>query len=280
MTYIVDTHTHVTSPDLQKYPRFRTAAFETEWVDKTTVDVDGLAAEMTAAGVDRAVLVQAFGAYQFDNRYVTDAMALHPEQFGAMVIIDPAQPDPHSALREFKKRGARGLRLFSIPTPEEPWIDSPAAAPLWESAAALDFRIVACVLAPEIPVVGRAMDAHPDLVVALDHCGFADFTQGPPFAAASPLWELADKANIRLKVTTTLLDQAAAYGGDGSEIIDALVANFGADRLMWGSDYPQVHDRTYTETLAAAQQATANLSAEQRQLFFAGTALKLWPELG
>jgi predicted TIM-barrel fold metal-dependent hydrolase len=48
---------------------------------------------MSGAGVDRAVLVQAFGAYRYDNRYVAKSAARYPDRFVAVCIIDPMQPD-------------------------------------------------------------------------------------------------------------------------------------------------------------------------------------------
>ncbi len=51
----------------------------------------------TAAGVDRAVLVQAHGAYGSDNAYVLDALRVAPERWVGVVIVDPTDPDPASA---------------------------------------------------------------------------------------------------------------------------------------------------------------------------------------
>ena len=61
--------------------------------------------------------------------------------------------------------------------------------------------------------------------------------------------------------------------------METLVERFGADRLMWGSDYSQTHDRSYAELLGLAEAATAELSPGDRAAYLGGTALRLWPEL-
>ena len=49
------------------------------------------------AGVDKAILVQASSAYAFDNSYVADAVAAHPERFTGVFSVDVVAPD---AVRE------------------------------------------------------------------------------------------------------------------------------------------------------------------------------------
>ena len=57
------------------------------------------------------------------------------------------------------------------------------------------------------------------------------------------------------------------------------MATFGAERLVWGSDYPQTHDRTYAELVALGEGACAELGDGDRDRIMAGNALRLWPAL-
>ena len=54
---------------------------------------------------------------------------------------------------------------------------------------------------------------------------------------------------------------------------------FGADRLVWGSDYPQTHDRPYAALVALGRDACAGLPADDRARFLGGNAVRLWPAL-
>ena len=58
--------------------------------------------------------------------------------------------------------------------------------------------------------------------------------------------------------------------------VEALVANFGAGRLMWGSDFCQTHDRPYSALVELARESFAGLSASDREQCLAGTATRLW----
>jgi L-fuconolactonase len=69
----------------------------------------------------------------------------------------------------------------------------------------------------------------PEATVVLDHCGVS-FLDGS--AGVEHLRELASSPSLLVKVTTENL----VRGGPGW--LGWLVEVFGADRVMWGSDYP------------------------------------------
>ena len=72
---------------------------------------------------------------------------------------------------------------------------------------------------------------------------------------------------------------ARANGGRPQEFIAELVSHFGADRVMWGSDFCQTHDRTYAELVALARDAFGDLPRDAEALCLGGTAARLWPSL-
>ena len=252
---LVDTHTHVISDDLERYP-LRVADYPgVEWVFEAPVTVEGLLAEMAGAGVDRAVLVQAQGGYGTDNSYVVDARAAYPETFGAVAIVDdPAELDALAAA------GVGGVRFFAIggggPLHDEA---------TWAAVRRLGLRVCAATVPEHLPALGEALAGHPDVILALDHCGFAPEAIG----------DYAHLSNLYLKVTPHVLDS-----GNPAAVLERLAEQFGLDRLMWGSDYSQTHDRPYSELVEQARTACAGLSESEQAQFLGGTALALWPELG
>lgn len=268
---IVDTHVHVVG-DVARYP-LDPPGVGTDWFREVPVTVEQFASLMTDTGVDRAVLVQAMGAYGFDNDYVLDAAATDPTRFKSIVIVDVAgDPDTGAAkLRRLAtERGATGVRLFAL---GDDWIGADAAAVIWETVADLGLLVVATVLAPQLPSLDRALTRYPHVAVALDHCGFPDLGGGPSFPGAAPLMALADHANLHLKVTCHLLEHL----DDAAPFVDRLAAAYGADRLMWGSDFPQTHDRSYAELVALGRAACRNLDPADRAAFLGGTADRLTP---
>lgn len=72
---IVDTHCHVVSADLARYPRAPLGGKQSGWATTRPVTADGMAERMNEAGITQSVLVQATTAYGYDNSYVLDSRA-------------------------------------------------------------------------------------------------------------------------------------------------------------------------------------------------------------
>jgi L-fuconolactonase len=273
---IIDTHVHVIARDEARFP-LRPSGVGTQWFRQHPVTVEQYLATATAAGVDGAALVQAHGAYGSDNSYVLDALHAAPERVVGVVIVDPTDPDPGARLRELAAvPGCHGVRLFGIGSEPPAWFDGDAGAALWDTAVDLDLRIVATLLAPDLPRVSTMLARHPDVPVVLDHCGFPDLRGGPSFPGLAPVLALAGHRGLHLKVTSHVLEAA---GDDAPALVERLAATFGAERLVWGSDFPQTHDRTYAELVALGRDACAGLTESDRARILGGNALRLWPAL-
>ena len=306
---IIDAHLHAVSPDTSRYPLRQVDLPGNSWVKTAPASAEDLIAQMDAAGVAKGVLVQPVGAYGTDNSYVADAGAAHPDRLATVCVIDMTADDRLAQLRYWtQERSIGGVRLFSVPTPKVPWLDDPATFEIWEACQEWSVKVGVCLLPEELPRLGQVLARFPDTPVALDHCGFADFTDGPPWNAAQPLWELAEQQNLYLKVTTNVLDAAGEsatrkqHGQHGTEgnlsqkkeakqsadrkapsfkaqkhLMATLAHRFGATRLMWGSDYPQVHNRPYSELATLARSAATALPSTEQPLFLASTFQSLWP---
>jgi predicted TIM-barrel fold metal-dependent hydrolase len=274
---IIDTHVHVVARDEVSFP-LRPSGVGSQWFREHPVTAEDYAATASAAGVAGAVLVQAHGAYGSDNRYVLDALRVAPERFVGVVIVDPADPDAPAHLRDLAAvPGCHGVRLFAIGSGSPEWFDGEMGAALWDVAVGRDLRIVATLLAPDLPRLAAMLTRHPGVPVVLDHCGFPDLQGGPPFVGAAPLLALSGHPGLHLKVTSHVLEGAGTHA---NAFVEMLAATFGAERLVWGSDYPQTHDRTYAELLDLGRAACAGLDADDRDGVLGGNALRLWPQLG
>lgn len=284
---VVDAHTHIISPDIDRYPLKPVGLPQggaadgrpADWFEKHAVSGEKLLHGMDGAGVDRVVLVQAMGAYGYDNAYCADAAAVHRHRATSVAIVDPQADDPVADLKAWvRDRGMRGVRLFAIGG-DPSWLDGPVGHRLVEAAGDLGITVVATLFASEFPRLEALLRAFPSVRVALDHCGFPDVASGPPYEGAAPLFGLAGFENLHLKVSGLLLGQVEGGGRRPADLVSRLAREFGARRLLWGSDYPQTHDRGYADLVALCREAAADLSAEDRAEYLGGTALRLWPEL-
>ncbi|MDX6660361.1 MAG: L-fuconolactonase, partial [Solirubrobacteraceae bacterium] len=113
---------------------------------------------------------------------------------------------------------------------------------------------------------------HPTVEVAVDHCGFSDFAAGPPYAAAADLFALADLPAVHLKVSSHVLEPLE----DPADLVDELARRFGAERLCWGSDFPQTQSHPYPELVDLGRRACRRLDAAGQEAFLSGTSRHLW----
>jgi predicted TIM-barrel fold metal-dependent hydrolase len=151
------------------------------------------------------------------------------------------------------------------------WLEDGTGAEVWEAAGSLGITVVPVVMPPQVAAVGALAAAHPGVVVAMDHAGFPDL----PLTEDAPVLALAALPDVHLKVSSHLLEAAADPGAVLARLVDA----FGADRLCWGSDYPQT-STDYGALAELGRRAASALPAQERDAFLGGTALRLFPVPG
>jgi predicted TIM-barrel fold metal-dependent hydrolase len=271
---IIDTHVHIVAPDRAHYPR-KLDPGNSAWV----IDMPGetMLELMREAGIGRAMLVQAYSAYEFDNNYVADVATMYPDRFASVCIVDPTRPDAGEQLEYWvKNRGVRGLRLFPAAERDPHWLDDPRSFPLWKRAAALDVPVCVCLRFRQLSRLRPVIERHPEVRVALDHLGVPRLADGPPYEAAAPLFDLARLQNVYLKFSSINLYSAAEGKSTPREFFARLLDAFGAPRMMWGSNFPNTYDRALKEQLALALDELSFLPTADRQWLFADTAKSLW----
>jgi len=274
MNMIIDTHVHAISEDQEKYPR---RADVQEWVCDTSAEM--LLALNREAGVDRTVLVQGHGAYEFDNSYAADCARQYPRNFVSVCIVDQLQTNADDELTYWvRERGVGGVRLFALGEPEVP-IDDERTYPLWERAVALAIPICIMMRFHQVARLAGMLERFPEARVALDHLALPRLREGAPYDSVQALFELARFPKLYLKFSTETLYAARRGRSTPEEFFRRLVQRFGAQRIMWGSNYPATHDRSFKEQVALAREDLAFLSQEDQGWLFGETALSLWPAL-
>ncbi|MGE0877945.1 MAG: amidohydrolase [Acidimicrobiia bacterium] len=269
---IVDTHTHVVSPDRRRYPQLSVDGdtIAANWAQRSAISAEQLLDAMDSCGVDAAVIVQGKGAYGYDNSYAADARPLAPERLSNASVVDMTAPDAVEVLRYWKTScGMVGTRLFDIPPAAPIWLGKAVTAEAMAVARELRIPVSVCVLPGGLPLVARLLEQADRWPVALEHCAFVDVLV--PSAERDALVGLARYPNARVKVSTLTLTR----GGDPRDRFDWIAMHFGTDRMMWGSDYPQ-HGESYGELLALAKRASQRASPRQQGEFLGETAASVW----
>jgi L-fuconolactonase len=278
---IIDTHLHAISSDTAAYPIAPVGGHQSEWSRKRPADVAGVLREMDEAGIAKDVLVQASTVYGHDNRYVVDAVRAHPHRFVGVYSIDALATDAVSQIEHWQSEGLSGIRLFTTGSTmpgQSHWLGHESSYVAWAHAEAREIPVCLQMTMEGLPVLRSLLERFPKVRVLLDHCARADLSDGPPYAAANALFEMASYPGVHLKLTNRTLEASAAGKSNPAAFLEKIVGVYGADRIAWGSNFPAAEGRL-PELLARARTVLRALAEEQQALIFGGTAEIIYPML-
>jgi L-fuconolactonase len=276
---IVDSHLHVISRDTAAYPTAPIGGHQSEWSRERPVDVAGVLRGMDAAGITKAVVVQASTVYGHDNRYVADVVRAHPDRFVGVYSIDALAADAVTQIDRWQAAGLSGFRLFTTGSTmpgQSDWLGHESSHPAWAHAQARGIPICLQMTMAGLPRLRALLERFPK--VRVDHCARPDLSDGAPFAAAAPLFDLAAFPAVYLKLTNRTLAAAAAGKSQPAAFLGKLAKEFGADRIAWGSNFPAA-EGSLPALLDTARAALNVLSDAEQAQIFGGTAEIIYPAL-
>ena len=276
---VIDTHTHVISPDAARHPPDPIGGRRSDWSLAHPVDIDGLVQALDQADIAKAVVVQASTVYGHDNRYVVEAVRSHPDRFVGVYSIDAPAPDAVERIRYWQDQGLSGFRLFTTGTTmpgQAGRLGHEDSHPAWAYAEEHDIPVCLQMTIQGLPALRRLLERFPGVRVLLDHCARPDLADGKPYRAARALFELAEFPGVHLKLTHRALAASAEGASTPADFLGELARVYGADRIAWGSNFPAA-DGTPASILAEARETVTCLSEVDQDLIFGGTAAKFYP---
>lgn len=296
---IFDTHAHVLSADLVRYPYSTLRGGARPPVSPMVFPVESLVQALDAGGVAHACIVQRATLYGYDNSYALDAAAAFPGRFVPIVVLDaedPASPHLLKSLAATHRLG--GLRIVAPRLAEHDtgWLASDNALLLWRAAADLALPVTIILYRRNneagLDALHGVAGRFRELPILVDHVGvphastpetrFAasqgiDYAIPPPpdFGIADSLARFDELGHVHFKVTDINFDRLEERHFDSAAFLRALADRFGAARLLWGSDVGQ-SPAPYDEKLQRLQHSTRELVEEERRMFLGGTAHRLY----
>src|SRR5215831_17016519 len=168
MISVTDAHVHVVSSDTGRYP-LQPGDFGRDWWTGRPVDAECVTHDLDAAGVERAVLVQAVGPYGNDNRYALEVGAESNGRYAVVVAIDTSRDDPAAELAALAQRSnVAGVRVAAF-AGDAPWLTDGRGAAIWDAAAECGTNLVVACLARHVAALAELVRSRPGVTVALDH---------------------------------------------------------------------------------------------------------------
>jgi len=274
----IDGQVHVVSPDRVAYPLSPPKAHLPLAGDKRWFDAPGLGAEdlltrMDENGIDRAVLVQAYSAYQYDNRYTATAAA-HKDRFAWACLVN-VDDHPILSIRYWvMDMGARAVR-FLLGTTGPGWLGSPACDEAFRELHRLGVVAQIYGAAEDLAGLLSAAKKYSEIPILLDHCAMPDLSGGDHYPRAGGLFALAGASNVSVKLSSHVFALARQGGSSPKRITNRLVEEFGGARVIWASDYT-VHDWDYVDHIVEAEVACSDLTPSDRALVLGDAAAAMW----
>jgi predicted TIM-barrel fold metal-dependent hydrolase len=286
---IVDTHPHVMTAASVRYPHAPVGGRQSAWSHGVDLDGGAFASMMSAAGVTKAVLVQTSTVYGFDNRLLADTVGERPGTFAGVCSVDALNDRAPDELSHWiGERGLSGVRLFSAAAAMGVLfeVDDPRLDAYWLRAQELAVPVDLQIRYPAIPAVRRVLERYASVRVVLDHLGGAPVTGGPFYPAAADLFGLAGCGRVYVKFANHNLDAAdEAEGSTAVAFLERVVSAFGADHVLWGSNFPNTFGKspattaTYTAMVARALGTVSRLGQDVAAQLMGGTAQHVYPGL-
>jgi L-fuconolactonase len=136
-----------------------------------------------------------------------------------------------------------------------------------------------CVRHAQLPACIELVRACSGTTFVLDHAGKPDIRRGRLDPWRAHIAELSDMPNVVCKLSglVTEADPATWTPPALRPYVDHLLASFGPDRLLFGSDWPVVKlAASYQRWLETARELLAPLSPRDRAAVFAGNARRIY----
>lgn len=240
---------------------------------------DDLAPLAQAAGVSGTVLVQSQES-DLDTDFLL-RVASESDLVKAIVgWVDLASGAAVPRIRSLAQHPKmRGLRPMLQCLPEDSWILKPALEPALAEMQQCQLSLDALVHVRHLPYLHIFARRHPTLAIVIDHAAKPAIAAGGFEAWSAGMAALADLPHVYCKLSGLLTEAAAEQGLDQLRpYIIRLYHLFGAERLMWGSDWPVLNlapntaYANYGDWLGMSKHLLPVASASERDAIFGLTA--------
>ena len=233
---------------------------------------------LSAAAISRTVLVQA-APNVAETEFLLETAAREETVAAVVGWVDILAADAGRELQRLKAHPKlKGIRPMLQGIDETAWILRPEAIAALDMLPQLDLRFDALIQPRHLPVIAALADRLPYLAIVVDHGAKPFIAEGSLEPWATDMAALARRPNVHVKLSGLVTEAGGNWSVERLRpYADHLLDVFGADRVMFGSDWPVVLlEAGYAEWFAAAQALTANCTEAERQAIFLGTAARFY----
>lgn len=241
---------------------------------------DDLAPLLAENGVDQTILVQATDSVA-ETEFMLDVASRFAAVAGVVGWVDVAAPDAIETIdRLAMNPKLKGFRPMLQAIPDTQWILQDSAQITLAHMAKRGLRFDALIQPRHLQVMQQLSLNHPTLPIVIDHIAKPNIATRDGLGSE---WQnginlLAAYPNVFCKLSGMITEAQNNWSADDlAPYAEVIIQAFGAERVMFGSDWPVVNlAGDYTRWLMAAQHITSHLSDTQKAQIFSECAKKFY----
>ncbi|MEE4189020.1 MAG: amidohydrolase family protein [Roseobacter sp.] len=244
---------------------------------------DDLSPALKAYGIDGTVLVQAAETVH-ETEYMLGLADATPSVKGVVGWINFEDPTQLAALKRLAQHPKfLGVRPMIQDIPDINWMLRDDVQWAYKAIIDLDLSFDALGFPQHLPNFLTLITRYPEMRVVYDHCMKPQIRDQQVGQDAFSFWadcisRLAQETAGYCKLSGLVTEASAGWTtADIQPFADHVIEAFGAQRVMWGSDWPVCRlQAEYGDWHDIAQTLTAALTAAERSDIFGATAARFY----
>ena len=271
----IDSHHHIW--DLAITPQDWIVGDEMQPINKNFL-MDDYRKAVQKSGIDKTVIVQTVTNYQ-ETPLLLDIAEKDSLVAGIVGWLDVDSPDAIKNLDHYQSlSGAsylKGIRDIVQDHPDSNYLARPQVDKTIKELGKRGLVFDVLTKTPELPGAIELVRNNPEVQFVLDHISKPYIAKSEFEPWASLIKEIASFENIVCKVSG-IVTEANWHDWTEEDIkpyFEIILENFGAERLMYGSDWPVCTlAGNYDEVFGLASELSKNLSTTETENFWSGCA--------
>lgn len=238
-----------------------------------------LQCHLNQAGLDGSILVQVRQSLE-ENRWMLELADQNPSIRGVVGWVDLCAEDVADQIDRFSEHAAfKGVRHIVQDEPDDEYLLRPEFQRGVGILVSKGMRYDILVYPKQLDAAIAFVRAFPEQPFVLDHIAKPLVKEGVLAPWADQIRALAESDNVSCKVSgmITEADWNDWTEADFDPYLDVVLEAFGAERLMYGSDWPVCTlAGSYERVFALAERFAARLSTAERAAFYGGNAARFY----
>lgn len=200
---------------------------------------DDLAPLLARHGIERTILVQAAQTVA-ETRFLLAIADATPFVAGVVGWAEFTDPDAPATIAELAEHPLLvGLRPMVQDIPDDDWLVRPDLAPAFRALVEHDLVFDALVFPRHLSRLLVVADRHPDCTIVVDHGAKPAIRERSLDPWRADMAAIAARPNTWCKLSGLVTEAGPDWlPEDLRAYVDHLLAVFGPERLLWGSDWP------------------------------------------